>query len=345
MPGEDGFLDFQKNDVILDRFELHEVLGQGTFGQVVRAMDKSTNTLVALKIIKDVKKYKDASKYEIKVLTMLGKLDKEKNHWIIHLEGVFEHGGHVCLMFDLLGPSVYDFMKKNDSIPYPMHQIIHISWQLCNAVKFLHDNKVTHTDLKPENLVFVDGGFSTEIVDDKPVNTILNSHVRLIDFGSATFENDHHSRLVSTRHYRAPEVILELGWATDCDVFSIGCMLFELYTGKTLFQTHNNREHLAMMRRILGDIPQRMVRKTKTNFFKSNGLLDWDAKSPDAVWVRENCFPIRRAMKSKEKEHALLFELMEDMLSMEPMGRATLSEAIEHPLFERLPEAQRTSLE
>ena len=49
----------------------------------------------------------------------------------------------------------------------------------------------------------------------------------------------------------------ELGWAQPCDVWSIGCILFELYLGVTLFQTHDNREHMAMMERILGPIPYR----------------------------------------------------------------------------------------
>lgn len=103
--------------------------------------------------------------------------------------------------------------------------------------------------------------------------------VRLIDLGSATFDHEHHSTIVSTRHYRAPEVILgifcirtllpkfnsisELGWAQPCDVWSIGCIMFELYMGITLFQTHDNREHLAMMERILGSIPYRMGKRSK----------------------------------------------------------------------------------
>lgn len=57
--------------------------------------------------------------------------------------------------------------------------------------------------------------------------------------------------------YSVLRLISELGWSQPCDVWSIGCILFELYLGITLFQTHDNREHLAMMQRILGDIPQR----------------------------------------------------------------------------------------
>lgn len=59
--------------------------------------------------------------------------------------------------------------------------------------------------------------------------TLSFYRVKLIDFGSATFEWEHHSSIVSTRHYRAPEVILELGWSHPCDVWSIGCIIFELY--------------------------------------------------------------------------------------------------------------------
>ena len=65
---------------------------------------------------------------------------------------------------------------------------------------------------------------------------VKKTDIKVIDFGSATFDWEHHSTIVSTRHYRAPEVILELGWAQPCDVWSIGCILFELYTGFTLFQ-------------------------------------------------------------------------------------------------------------
>ncbi len=92
---------------------------------------------------------------------------------------------------------------------------------------------------------------------------VKNSNIKLIDFGSATFDWEHHSTIVSTRHYRAPEVILELGWSQPCDVWSIGCILFELYLGFTLFQTHDNTEHLAMMERILGPIPYRMAKRTR----------------------------------------------------------------------------------
>lgn len=59
----------------------------------------------------------------------------------------------------------------------------------------------------------------------------------VIDFGGATFENQHHSSVINTRQYRAPEVILGLGWDMQSDVWSIGCIVMELYVGELLFAT------------------------------------------------------------------------------------------------------------
>jgi dual-specificity kinase len=89
---------------------------------------------------------------------------------------------------------------------------------------------------------------------------LLNPEIRLIDFGSATFEDEYHSSVVSTRHYRAPEIILNLGWSFPCDIWSIGCILVEFYTGDALFQTHDNLEHLAMMESVCnGKIDKHIV--------------------------------------------------------------------------------------
>lgn len=106
--------------------------------------------------------------------------------------------------------------------------------------------------------------------------------IRLIDFGSATFEKDYHSAVVSTRHYRAPEIILGLGWSYPCDLWSIGCILIEFFTGDALFQTHDNQEHLIMMTSVLGPIPIPMIesasRDAKRFFNKETKKLRYSVK-------------------------------------------------------------------
>ncbi|XP_022091060.1 dual specificity protein kinase CLK2-like isoform X2 [Acanthaster planci] len=252
----------------------------------------------------------------------------------------FDYHGHMCLAFEVLGLSVFDFLKDNNYLPYPMDHVRHISYQLCYAVKFMHDMKLTHTDLKPENILFVSSEYEIRYNPSKKRDekTVRCSDIRLIDFGSATFDHEHHSTIVSTRHYRALEVLLELGWDQACDVWSIGAIMFELYTGFTLFQTHDNREHLAMMEVILGPMPSSMIRKTRKQKYFYHSGVDWDRNSSSGRYVRENCKPLRHYMRSSRstEELHLLFDLIELMLEYDPAKRITLQEVLDHPYFDDL---------
>ncbi|XP_017463547.1 PREDICTED: dual specificity protein kinase CLK2-like, partial [Rhagoletis zephyria] len=181
----------------------------------------------------------------------------------------------------------------------------------------------------------------------RELRRIKDTAIRLIDFGSATFDEEHHSTIVSTRHYRAPEVILELGWSHPCDVWSVGCILFELYQGMTLFQTHDNLEHLAMMERILGPMPYRMSRKSKTKYYYHGKLMDWDERSSAGRYVRENCKPLHRYITVPENDdHRQLFDLISRLLEYDPSSRMSLAEALDHPFFRKLaPELRLHELE
>jgi CDC-like kinase len=337
----DGHLIYHCGDVIQSRYKILATLGEGTFGRVVKVKDSETDQVMALKVIKNVEKYREAAKLEINALEKLA--DKNAAHHLcVRILDWFDYHGHTCIAFEMLGLSVFDFLRENNYEPYPMEQVRHIAYQLCYSVKFLHDNKLTHTDLKPENILFVNSDYSTSFNTRKnrEIRRVKNTETRLIDFGSATFDHEHHSTIVSTRHYRAPEVILELGWAQPCDVWSIGCIMFELYLGITLFQTHDNREHLAMMERILGTVPYRMARKSKTKYFY-HGKLDWDEKSSAGRYVRDHCKPLHRYVLSEIPDHLQLFDLIRRMLDYDPSTRITLDKALCHPFFTKLPPLQR----
>ena len=162
----------------------------------------------------------------------------------------------------------------------------------------LHDLNLIHTDLKPENILLVSNHYQTftynrHIPSSSTTTTrvarqrrvLLDTDIRLIDFGSATFEEEYHSSVVSTRHYRAPEIILNLGWSYPCDIWSIGCILVEFYTGDALFQTHDNLEHLAMMEAVCGGkLESRLVRQVQQGGRGSNG--NQAAKSASIVVLR-----------------------------------------------------------
>lgn len=151
------------------------------------------------------------------------------------------------------------------------------------AVLVLHDLNLIHTDLKPENILLCHNDYQTFTYNRKIPSSsatvsrqasqrrvLLDTEIRLIDFGSATFQDEYHSSVVSTRHYRAPEIILGLGWSYPCDIWSIGCILVEFFTGDALFQTHENLEHLAMMEAVVNSrIDTQLV--TQVNRMTRNG--------------------------------------------------------------------------
>ncbi|KPP74948.1 dual specificity protein kinase CLK4-like [Scleropages formosus] len=325
----------------------HEIvcsLGEGAFGKVVECIDHAKGgARVALKIIKNIDRYREAALSEVEVLEQLNSLDSERRYACVQMLDWFDHHGHICIVFELLGLSTYDFLKENSFLPFSVDQIRHMAYQIIRAVRFLHRNKLTHTDLKPENILFVNSDYTMEYNAKmkRDERTLKFTDVKVVDFGNATYDHEHHTSVVSTRHYRAPEVILELGWNQTCDVWSLGCILIEYYLGLTLFQTHDSKEHLAMMERVLGPIPTHLLQKTRKRRYVHNERLDWDEHSSAGRYVRKHCKPLRQYMTSKSSDDEQLFDLIEKMLEYNVSKRITLEEAIKHPFFDPLKKGRR----
>jgi dual-specificity kinase len=196
----------------------------------------------------------------------------------------FEYNNHMCMVFPKYGLSIYEFLKRNAFQAFSMPVIQQMAKQLVTAVAcalrfvsisrrgvfvrhaltrgrgaVMHHIRMIHTDLKPENLLFVDDTFRIVPVERGERREPVTPNLMVIDFGSAVLEHHYKSSIICTRHYRAPEVTLGAGWSYPADVWSIGCILVELYTGQALFQTHENLEHVAMMQRVLGPVPSIIV--------------------------------------------------------------------------------------
>ena len=204
---------------------------------------------------------------------------EDQQNICIELKYWFEYRHHLCMVFPLFQRDLFSWLQSNAFHPFPLYQLQHIARQLFRAVAYLHSLTIIHTDLKPENIlltcedsVLVPGSSKTDLVamplspesaslqQGGPHKRLLCTEIALIEFGSAILEENYRGDIVSTRHYRAPEIILELGWSYACDIWSIGCILMELATGKQLYNTHDNLEHLALMERTCGIFPSWMVR-------------------------------------------------------------------------------------
>ncbi|KAL2705791.1 hypothetical protein AAEP93_001041 [Penicillium crustosum] len=331
---------------------------QGTFGKVVEAYDKQRKARCAVKIIRSIQKYRDASRIELRVLSTLASNDKSNRNKCIHLRDCFDFRNHICIVTDLLGQSVFDFLKGNGFVPFPSSQIQQFARQLFTSVAFLHDLNLIHTDLKPENILLVSNAYQTFTYNRtipssshatarnaRQRRVLLDGEIRLIDFGSATFDDEYHSSVVSTRHYRAPEIILNLGWSFPCDIWSIGCILVEFFTGDALFQTHDNLEHLAMMESVIGNrIDTALVKKVMAGRGgSSNSASKYFNRSkidyPNTETTRASRKYVR-AMKSLTEFiptntpfNRSFLDLLQQIFVYDPKNRITAKEALKHPWF------------
>jgi hypothetical protein len=141
------------NDHIGYRFEIISTVGKGSFGQVVKCYDYKHNTMCALKIIRNKKRFHQQAKVEVNILKHLKKADKDRSSNIIHLKEHFYFRGHLCITFDLMSVNLYEFIKNNNFQGVSLGLIRRFAVQLLTSLKFLSSQSIIHCDLKPENIV------------------------------------------------------------------------------------------------------------------------------------------------------------------------------------------------
>uniref|UniRef100_A0A3Q7FRB1 dual-specificity kinase n=2 Tax=Solanum subgen. Lycopersicon TaxID=49274 RepID=A0A3Q7FRB1_SOLLC len=345
---KDGHFVFELGENLTPRYKIHSKMGEGTFGQVLECWDRERKEMVAIKIVRGMKKYRDAAMIEVEMLQQLGKHDNGNR--CVQIWNWFDYRNHICIVFEKLGPSLYDFLRKNNYRSFPIDLVREIGRQLLDCVAFMHDLRLIHTDLKPENILLISPEYVK--VPDYKVSSRSpkdgsyykripkSSAIKVIDFGSTTYDRQNQTYVVSTRHYRAPEVILGLGWTYPCDIWSVGCILVELCSGEALFQTHENLEHLAMMEKVLGPLPQHMLKRVdrQAEKYVRRGRLDW----PEGATSRDS---IRAVLKLARLQNIImqhvdhsagdLINLLQGLLRYDPSERLTAREALRHPFFTR----------
>ncbi|GAV78347.1 Pkinase domain-containing protein [Cephalotus follicularis] len=341
----EGHYVFNFGENLTPRYKILSKMGEGTFGRVLECWDRQTREYVAIKIVRSIRKYRDAAMLEVDVLERLAKNDKASSR-CVQIRNWFDYRNHICIVFEKLGPSLFDFLKRNKYCPFPVDLVREFGRQLLESVEYMHDLRLIHTDLKPENILLVSSEYITVPVCKRSSSNETHfrclpksSAIKLIDFGSTAFDDQNHSSIVSTRHYRAPEVILGLGWSYPCDLWSVGCILVELCLGEALFQTHDNLEHLAMMERVLGPLPEHMKRKAKRGaekYFRRGSRLNW----PEGAVSRESIRAVKKLDRLKnmvtqvENSRWLLIDLLHGLLKYDPSERVTARHALNHSFFD-----------
>ena len=162
-----------------------------------------------------------------------------------------------------------------------------------------------------------------------------STKVKIIDFGGATYDSEKKSSIVNTRQYRAPEVILGLGWSMPSDLWSAGCILVELYLGELLFATHDNLEHLALIEKVVAPFPQRILRRAKNSQLVEEAFDGTGRHRLGRVLPPESAAYVTR-MRPLESiilpEDSRFLDLIRMLLVINPNDRASAHACVRHRL-------------
>ncbi|KAF3761089.1 hypothetical protein M406DRAFT_93935 [Cryphonectria parasitica EP155] len=300
-------------DHLAYRYEIVDVLGKGSFGQVVRCIDHKTGVLVAVKIIRNKKRFHQQALVEVNILQKLREWDPKNRHSMVNFTHSFYFREHLCISTELLDMNLYEFIKANAFRGFSLKMIRRFTKQMLSSLNLLKQKKVIHCDLKPENILL-----------RHPMHTEL----KVIDFGSSCFENEKVYTYIQSRFYRSPEVILGMSYGLPIDMWSLGCILAELYTGVPIFPGENEQEQLACIMEVFGPPEKHLIEKStrKKLFFDSMGKPRLTVSSKGRR-RRPSSKTLQQALKCDDEA---FLDFISRCLRWDPDRRMKPEEAIRH---------------
>ncbi|KAJ8272717.1 hypothetical protein GJAV_G00092580 [Gymnothorax javanicus] len=329
----EGYYRVNIGEVLDKRYGVYGYTGQGVFSNVIRARDMArANQEVAVKIIRNNELMQKTGLKELEFLKKLNDADPDDKFHCLRLFRHFYHKQHLCLVFEPLSMNLREVLKKyGKDVGLHIKAVRSYSQQLFLALKLLKRCNILHADIKPDNI----------LVNES--KTIL----KLCDFGSASHvaDNDITPYLVS-RFYRAPEIIIGKPYDYGIDMWSVGCTLYELYTGKILFPGKTNNHMIKLAMDLKGKMPNKMIRKGifKDQHFDQN--LNFLYIEVDKVTEREkvtvmstinptkdlltDMIGCQRLPEDQRKKVVQLKDLLDQILMLDPAKRISINQALQH---------------
>ncbi|XP_028849427.1 mitogen-activated protein kinase 14A isoform X1 [Denticeps clupeoides] len=286
------------------RYQGLSAVGSGAYGSVCSAYDKKTGLKVALKKLSRPFQSMIHSKRTYRELRLLKHMKHEN---VISLLDVFtpatslEEFNDVYLVTHLMGADLNNIVKcqklTDDHVQFLIYQIL-------RGLKYIHSADIIHRDLKPSNLA---------------VNE--DCELKILDFGLARHTDDEMTGYVATRWYRAPEIMLNwMHYNMTVDIWSVGCIMAELLTGKTLFPGTDHINQLQQIMRLTGTPPASLISRMPSHEARNyiNSLPFMPKRNFADVFIGAN---------------PLAVDLLEKMLVLDTDKRITAPDALAHPYF------------
>lgn len=286
-------------------YSVISVIGKGSFGVVYKAGVRSTGDVVAIKKVLQDPRYKNR---ELRIIKML------KHPNVCELKASFYERteGKVWLNIVMeyvpttLHGQLKSFVSKKKAMPVNLVRVY--MYQISRALAYIHSLGVCHRDIKPHNL----------LLDPR-------SHVcKLIDFGSAKtlVQGQPNVAYICSRYYRAPELVFNATeYTTAIDVWSMGCVMAELFLGRPIFMGQGRDEQGVEIMKILGSPTRAQLRQMNPKF-------------KAIKFAQMKGLPFTRVFRGKSPVSGI--ELMSQVFKYEPTKRVTAFRALAHPFFDEL---------
>ena len=298
------------------RYEILEILGKGSFGEAIKCYDHKNKDLVCIKIINSQKKFQNQAMTEIKILSLISSYDINNDSNNVKFYNYFKFRNHICLVFELLGKNLYEFLQLNNFIGLDITLIKNYTLQMLFSLLFLRNLGIIHCDLKPENILIF------------PNNA---NQIKVIDFGSSCLENERIYFYIQSRFYRAPEVIFDLGYNYEIDMWSLGCILYELYKGEPLFSGVNEIEQIYLIMEKIGFPPKYIIEHSpKQMLFFDENLKPYQMLDEEGNFIIPGGKRLKDIMKDAPNS---FIDFISKCLKWNPFERMTPDKALLHPFI------------
>lgn len=299
-------------DAPLTKYEYVENITSSSVAMIEKYFNRNKSEYVAIKVFED--KEMDA----LREIRILKEISNERNEFCLYLIESFCVKNKYYIVTPLHGLSIADYLVKN---VLDKTYVRVFSKQLIQAVDFLHQHNIVHTDVKPTNIVL------SSLEND------LEKGIKLIDLGNAEKEEElkkeNEERKFITKDFRSPEIALSLSLDRNVDIWSIGCVVYRMFKNKKIIKVKESRPNRMINRRIVEQARSLCPNGSEDMIEKSSESFKAELEEPKNSYQEK----FEASFDLTDDYEKLLSDLLKRMLQFDPHLRISTEDALKHKFF------------